>query len=334
MMNNNNKLRKTITLLMAFLLSVSIAFLTTTLITRLTLLRGDWLQEALSKSQYYTLVTKDINTNLTYRGTPFGIPEATLQGLITQKQVEEDINLTLHQTIMGEPNTINTTFLEAPLQQKLQALLTQQGIPLGQAQQEAINEYTLLAKEEYQKGIQIPFLGVYKEIRDYANRIVPFALLGLVGASTFCTIFLTRLYPWKQNRRLLAYSLQGAGLMTLALPAFLLIQGAYKRIQLAPEHFYRLAMELAANYLLTLVGGGLLLLLASAILLLLPAWLERRRKADAEPTTASSSTDNTGNTDNTKNQEEDQQPQNQSQPQTNTTTPTGPTPRRSRRHKS
>lgn len=329
-MNNNNKLRKAIALLMAFLLSVSVALLTTAILTRLTLLRADWIQEALGKSQYYTLVTKDINANLGYRGTPFGIPEATLQGLITQKQVEEDINLTLHQTIMGEPNTTNTTFLEAPLRQRLQDLLTQQGIPLGQAQQEAINEYTQLAKEEYQKGIQIPFLGVYKEIRDYANRIVPFALLGLVGASTFCTIFLTRLYPRKQTRQHLAYSLQGAGLMTLALPAFLLIQGAYKRIQLAPEHFYRLAMELATNYLLTLVGGGLLLL-ASAILLLLPAWLERRRQAEGEPTTIAASS---GNTDNTNNQEEAQQPQTQSQPQTNTTTTTGPTPRRSRRHQS
>lgn len=263
---NKHRIRRGISLLMAFLLSLSIAFLMSAIVGGITVLPKSSLMGVLERSGYYELARKDIGTNIGYRGTPFGVKEETLMGLIGRGQLEKDVNFYVEKTLKGKDGSIEPVFLETELSSRLEAYLKQEGIPLGPEQKEAISEFTLIAKEEYRKGAEVPFLTVYKEIRDVGIKVMPFALIGLLIVSVFLSVFIGRINERKDGRGYLSYSLAGGGLMVVVLPLIILVQGTYRRIQLAPEYVYRMIMELIKTFLFSMVVAGLIVIVSSVLM--------------------------------------------------------------------
>lgn len=261
MSKNTDRIRHIIGLVMAFMLAMTLSFLGILLIMNFTFFSESYLVGNLESSNYFQRAHGNIEENIGYRGTPFGIPEDTLDGLITIERVQEDVESYLRNRIHQGDYVLDTAFLTAGIDQRIQELLTSEGIVIGEAQEEAISEFSMLAEREYRNRTEIPFLGTYSSVARAFERYFPFILGGLIFGILLFGGMLLMLFRVKTVLGYFGLSLAGGGLLVGVLPLYLFIANPIERIQIHPESFYHYINQMVSTFILTLLILGALMIL-------------------------------------------------------------------------
>lgn len=250
------QVRRGVAVFMAFALALSLAYLFLLAGAFWSFFRPGALEWRLSSSGYYGYLQEEIREVLGYRGAPFGIPEEVLSGLVPLSQLKEDVL----QSARGNP--ISGEALEKGVEEALLQYLNVEGIPYGEAQKEAVDEFRTLSGAEYRTLASSPYLSLWWEARGALWGYVLAGIAVAVAGTVFFAQFVYRLYRHPRVLRFFGYAVTGAGLMVLVLPAYALLEGSFRGLQVAPESAFILVQSaLSAFFYLLAVAGGLLILL-------------------------------------------------------------------------
>ena len=260
--------RKLIGMVMAFMLALGLFSLGVVLIMKFSVFHEPFLLRTMEESGYYSIAHRNIEENIGYRATPFDIPEEVLEGLIGEDRVRIDARGYLSANLRREGYQADLSELEAVLDERIRQYLVEENIPIEEAQEEAIDEFTSLALQEYRMRTEIPFAGTVGSVTRVFDRYF-FILLG--GALLFSGFFggvLVKLLRHKRFYRYFGFGFSGAGLLLLTLPVVLFVVRPYQRLNLAPESFYHYVMELISSTLLLVI-----LIALAMIILSLPLYI-------------------------------------------------------------
>ena len=110
-----------ITLILAFLLMLSILLTVTVQIVSTTILNKDYILGKLDEANYYNNVYEQIKDSLAGYIGPSGLDEEVLENIYTREQVKEDINLIINNIYENKDDKINTEDIKEKLQNNIEA---------------------------------------------------------------------------------------------------------------------------------------------------------------------------------------------------------------------
>lgn len=256
--NTSGKGKNIISGIIAFILAVSCTLVTVILVVYFGFFNTNNIITSFNKVEYYNKVMDHFNENAWDITIPMGLPQEVLDDVANIKKVSRDVKGSLTAGLDGTDYTVDTSDLEAKLDQNVRTYFNQEGTDLNAEQEKVLSEYKATISAEYLSSVQIPLIKYFGYAKNLYKKVmfagIPVCIILIVGAVTL----LVKLRTWKhRSLRYITYSTLGTVLMTAGIPAALLISGIYKKVQLSPEYFYQFVM----SYL----KGGLMMFLYFAL---------------------------------------------------------------------
>lgn len=113
--------RYIISIILAFLLMISILLTVALQIVSSTILNKDYILGKLDEANYYNNVYEQIKDSLAGYIGPSGLDEEVLENIYTREQVKEDINLIINNIYENKDDKINTEDIKEKLQNNIEA---------------------------------------------------------------------------------------------------------------------------------------------------------------------------------------------------------------------
>lgn len=113
--------KNTISIILAFLLMLSILLTVALQIVSSTILNKDYIFGKLDEANYYNNVYEQIKDSLAGYIGPSGLDEEVLENIYTREQVKEDINLIINNIYENKDDKINTEDIKEKLQNNIEA---------------------------------------------------------------------------------------------------------------------------------------------------------------------------------------------------------------------
>lgn len=113
--------RYIISIILAFLLMISILLTVALQIVSSTILNKDYILGKLDEANYYNNVYEQIKDSLAGYIGPSGLDEEVLENIYTREQVKEDINLIINNIYENKNDKINTEDIKEKLQNNIEA---------------------------------------------------------------------------------------------------------------------------------------------------------------------------------------------------------------------
>lgn len=113
--------RYIISIILAFLLMISILLTVALQIVFSTILNKDYILGKLDEANYYNNVYEQIKDSLAGYIGPSGLDEEVLENIYTREQVKEDINLIINNIYENKNDKINTEDIKEKLQNNIEA---------------------------------------------------------------------------------------------------------------------------------------------------------------------------------------------------------------------
>ena len=110
-----------ISIILAFLLMLSILLTVALQIVSTTILNKDYILGKLDEANYYNNVYEQIKDSLAGYIGPSGLDEEVLENIYTREQVKEDINLIINNIYENKDDKINTEDIKEKLQNNIEA---------------------------------------------------------------------------------------------------------------------------------------------------------------------------------------------------------------------
>lgn len=110
-----------ISIILAFLLMLSILLTVALQIVSTTILNKDYILGKLDEANYYNNVYEQIKDSLAGYIGPSGLDEEVLENIYTREQVKEDINLIINNIYENKNDKINTEDIKEKLQNNIEA---------------------------------------------------------------------------------------------------------------------------------------------------------------------------------------------------------------------
>ncbi len=271
------RLRYGVSMLMAFLLTLVLTAVTGLLGLYLTVFNTKFLHYRLMEADYYQRVESYIYANMESLAIPFGIPATLLQGVVPTEKVALDVDNHLHQAWNGSDYVVDTSALEANLENRIVEFMLDKAIVITSRHEESVEEYLMLAVNEYEQNVRIPFIGAYVQINQYFKRLFPYALAACLVVTGLLSAVILKMYHRKSALVFFSYSFSATGLMSLLLPSVLQVTRFYERVQIAPQHFYGFVASMLERTFLFFIYLGLSWLALGAAAAF-AGWQRRKRK--------------------------------------------------------
>ena len=133
---------------------------------------------------------------------------------------------------------------------------------------ESLEYLANLCTEKYEKTAGN---SIFKYLSFYSakiNRLMPFAVVGLLVLSVFGALFVLKLGKFTNDKRFIYFSLCGGGAMLSIIPTILLIGGYVKKISIASRSMHLFIIAFVNNILILLVILGVVLITTSVSILI------------------------------------------------------------------
>ena len=140
-----------ITLILAFLLMLSILLTVIVQIVSTTILNKDYILGKLEEANYYNNVYEQIKDSFEGYIGPSGLDESVLENIYTRDQVKEDINLIINNIYENKNNKINTEDIEEKLQKNIESSVETR--ILTKETQKSIEDFIDKIADEYVQNI-------------------------------------------------------------------------------------------------------------------------------------------------------------------------------------
>lgn len=259
--NNSAKiLHSLICSIMGIFLTLFISAFIVLIVSRLLLFSKASFYKNIISFDYSSYVTEEFYNNAESITLPTGIPFDVFNNVINNNRIYEDIYGYVDAIFDGREYTPDTSEWEAKLKENILSYLDSQQYTVTQDDEKNINDYITSIREEYCKRTQIPLFQYYVKVKVIFDKIFMAAVLGTVLGIACISFFIIKMNRWfHRGLRYIAHSMLGTVIMVTALPAFCLISGIYKRINLTPQYFYNFVMMLLTRYLQSFLFSGLIL---------------------------------------------------------------------------
>ena len=184
-----NKLRVIFGYLFSFLSTVLLVVICLLLIFKYTIFQKSYLDNILSKNNYYSSVYNDILDDMQDYMVSSGLPDEILDGVITEREVKKDINTFVKNIYLGKKTTLDTSYIKQRLTNKIDEYLKSNNV-------EVTNDTDLESFENEMIKIYTNQVCLYKTIDSFvgmvskANNILNKAIL-IVGITLFISIIIT-----------------------------------------------------------------------------------------------------------------------------------------------
>lgn len=272
-----------------FIISSILAFVFAVVLTMLSYLLGGYfgflnpghMIRSMEREKYYEKVNKYFHENVSDMNIPMGIPDEVTDDIVSVSGIKKDVNGYLKANMDGGRYEVNTNELEKTLTARTVEYLTESGVRLSKEQKASVNVYTQMIAEEYRKDVEFPMISYVGAVRGTCGKLVKVGAPVCIITALAAVVLLLKLRHWKHRAlRFIIYGTLACSAMTAVLPVFGLADGFYKRLNVAPEHFYRFMAEYLRGSLMIFVWIALGWAVVSVVLLVMVHFMKRKAALD------------------------------------------------------
>ena len=278
---NKSTIKKIISLLLAFLLSLTMAFSMLILVIQSTVLNPDYLRNQLSSSHYYDNVITEVEDKFSSYASASGFDENFFKTVLNINDVQLNVNESLS-VLYGESDaSVDVLDFQNTLYGKLIQNVKDRKIALNENTDKAVKLLAQTCSDTYLQYVSIPYA---KEISMYFPRLrhILFYLQVISFALTVVMVLLIFfMNHWKHRAvRAYIYAVAGTTLMLVVLPVVFLISGFSNRIALISKSLYELAVCYLNGIAFLSLEVALIFVVALILLGLLYRYLLKKAKND------------------------------------------------------
>ncbi len=264
---HKNMIRAITSTVLSFFLSLIIFGLLFLLGTRIGVGSRSTMLAALDSSDYYNSVHQAIEQNVITFLKPTGLPASVIEGVFSKEAVRMDAR----QIIINECNQKEYTVVFDSINETFQSNVEQYATKHGliMTKEDGIKQLTDRIQSIYLHTIQFPFTKYLVRFQNIvADILYPLMIIAmLTGIGIF--ILLIKIQKWQhRGLRYCAYGVMGGTLMTIALPAIILVTKFYQRVQISPEYLKEFVTEFLQWGFLSYIYISLLGVLTFIVLLI------------------------------------------------------------------
>lgn len=271
-----------------FLISSVAAFILTLMLTAATYLAGGYLGffdkalilDHLNKSDYYSGVMEYANESSGLIAIPSGIPQKVFDGTFTEEMVYRDVRGYLEAAFDGRAYEIDTAAFKERLTENVTAYVEQEGLELTEEQEVYVEDFASQIADNYVNSAKMPFVSYFVNIRNGYINLIKIAIPALAAGAALLMVFLAKInMPSYRAMLFVGSSTIAAGLMSIIVPAWMLVTGFYRRINVTPEYFFEFVSSYMLEGIRVFIYLGVLWLIASAMILTI-AGLRRKNSLE------------------------------------------------------
>ena len=211
-----------ISIILAFLLMLSILLTVALQIVSSTILNKDYIFGKLDEANYYNNVYEQIKDSLAGYIGPSGLDEEVLENIYTREQVKEDINLIINNIYENKDDKINTEDIKEKLQNNIEASVGS-GL-LTKENKKSIEDFIDKIADEYVQNISHdPYFEKLGIIMNKAKDIVGKVdgIIIFVPIILAVVILLLNIKQISSAIRFISISILTSGLIGIALKLFI-----------------------------------------------------------------------------------------------------------------
>lgn len=269
-MKNRTHLMKVVSrFFIAFLSSVFLFAFLILLTLRLTLFSENYIAKQATKADYYSQLTEEINRQVENSALGSNIPEGVLNRSIDKALVQKDVDAyfkAMYNT--GTKYSIsNEKSVHDAVSKAITNYMEEKAIQTTPESVQAVSGLSDNAVNIYKGYIELPFLVSYgRKVINYKSTLVIFmgvcgVLWALLSFSLYSSLrgYVHRLF------RYWSYIWIGSGLMMSVVPAFILIQGIFKRLGIQSKAMYDFIQTYLSSFLWLFIVVGIISIVAGII---------------------------------------------------------------------
>lgn len=260
----NRRLSYIVSMILSFLIMVCLTILIFFSCLAVTVFRADFLAR-LMNDRYYQSVMDTLTETLKQKlASPSNLPKEAFDGLFSRGQMKEDVKSNLNAKLAGINSGYDRERVRQKVIERLKSYADGRGADISGTNLESLADYCM---EEYDRHIGLFFLDDFAALRNRFDELFAYILPGFSMLLILLNLFLFKLHRFKHRAvRFCACSMFSTALMLIPFPLFLLLCGAYRRINITPEYVKYLLVETVNKGLTGLVLSGIAAAAAGAVL--------------------------------------------------------------------
>lgn len=261
---HHHKKLNTASVILSFILSILLTIAGYLLGSCFGIFRSNLIPECAGKTAYYDSVYDTLVKDCILLGRPMMLPKETFQDIFDSADLYNDIKQAFYANLDNRSYTPDTSSIRQKLQSNIYQYARQNQIELGPDQEKIIQSFITSIEKEYTDNLNIPFITYYSSFKGMYNKFFLMILAIVLTLAAVDFFFLMRSHKYKhRSLRYVTYSTLAAALMTGVPPLFLYLQGSYKALNLKPEYFHNLIVEIVNSSLFSFVYVALFFLVVS-----------------------------------------------------------------------
>ena len=278
---SNHKLRKILSFVLAFLLSLSLLGITVLgsvkngLFSTRTILK-------LMDEEYCAAVRQKTEEALSDYTIPTGIDTWVVDDVVTVSDVTTDVKGYIYAAFSGSEYTPNTTLMDERIKENVVKFFDENSAELDHDTDEIIDKFIAELDAVYTRSIQLRIISAVVRANKVFSKFYMPALIALLILSVILGAVCVKLHHYPhRGMRYVAYAAGAAALMSAIFPTILLVSGRYKHLRFEPEHFYKLAINYIRGFLMQFIWAAAIWLFVMALLIVI-VYLLRKEKIKSE----------------------------------------------------
>lgn len=279
---NDTFLKKMICIFASFLLAITL--FVTALFTSVYFgyANKDSVLDAFNKSNFYNNVYQTAMGNCENEAIISGLDKEIFDGVFSATEMRNHCNTYILSYLNGDTYSIDTSKMESRLSENIKTYATENNLVVDGDIDTIISSFTSTVIAYYKTAIQFPYFDQIASIFSMFRKLMTYILPCMLIFSVVLILLLWRLNTYKKNRtfRYLAYSFLSASLSLLAIPAFIMYTGFYKKLLIKPDYVYYCMISYVENGLTTLLTTGLGLLIVGLICIFISCMIKSKLKKE------------------------------------------------------
>ncbi|MEG2719745.1 MAG: hypothetical protein RR914_00320 [Oscillospiraceae bacterium] len=273
-MNKSKKIRSAVLTVVSFLLSIFLVLLALVSVLKATALNPKFAERMLVKSDYSTLLQKNVKEEFVSLGNAANVDESFFNefftSVITTDKVLSDTKLVFNSFYSGTPiEKLDMADLEKTLTDELFKYATQKGYSLTNELKSSIADLSKQMCDLYNSYVNIFGLSYFETAGSLLSRYTPYVTYAIIGFAVLSLIsaFIIRMSYTKRKNvyRFYIYSFSGATLMAAVLPIVILASRVATKINIALPSLFAFATMFINQMLYSFLFSALILAAITAL---------------------------------------------------------------------
>lgn len=278
--SNNNILLGASRYFLSFFCSILLFGFLVLLGIRLTLFQESYMEKKAVETNYYEMLTKEINRQIQDIGLGSNIDEGALDNVVQEELVARNTRNYFHVAYNGgDFDFAGSDEIRQTVILDVNKFAQGKKISISEESKKAIEKLADEAVSTTNSYIRIPFLLDYgKRVLNFSSVLATFLIVSgacLVVVNIFLLYLLHK--SWHRYFRFISYSFLGSGLMLLVIPVGVVASGLIERVNIKSKALYLFLTGYLNGFFRTFIYFGIVVL-AIGIVLFIISEVRRKRK--------------------------------------------------------